>query len=595
VEDSLAQAATEGSNDAVRVVESVENGSGESAAEIESCRNAESDITSTAATHLWTKEDLPKLQYNPEKNHGTLVVVLRKEQEEFWQDLDLLGRLQQQQSTPKQRQLENQASGTMNSTKPLVEVIDSDCDVDDENKNNMDNTSSSSASGEVMKDLLSINETRPTYGLFQRFSNVFRDYAREGLVHEMLECPNPDELFACGEEGDDQHSEQLNRREMRLEMENEKFDSDRYLNDLCVEEEGDMIFDAAMMMVPHWISATVVASQNSEESVENITNRLDKLSTSETQSAFFTSEESHLLATLPSKNSNPVQLSVVEKRAALLTLTDILFAYAYDHRTTDGDPTVESSWTVMILSPSLAWLENYNPPYDTLVDVVRWSIRRSIIYPYLRSCTLAKNVVEDVSVIFKGGRRTIIRCLLQLHRIMEKSESHYLFNKLYVDPLIGWIQRCEENEVQEFGREMKELLNHPDLFDKQCFNLDLLELEESFFGCNGEEDFSSSEDDDDDDDSVHYESDSDSRGADEDTVGTADEDESSSCKESKKTEERLDGQSKSTITNHSAALLDENIGGGNSALHMKDIQLSSEGNGDDGEEKPFEKRLIEEA
>eukprot|EP00985_Skeletonema_marinoi_P022256 scaffold14121_cov169-Skeletonema_marinoi.AAC.3 len=50
---------------------------------------------SNEVQRLLTKEDLPKLQYNPEKNHGTLVVILKKEEEGIWQDLDLLGRLQQ--------------------------------------------------------------------------------------------------------------------------------------------------------------------------------------------------------------------------------------------------------------------------------------------------------------------------------------------------------------------------------------------------------------------------------------------------------------------------------------------------------------------
>lgn len=41
----------------------------------------------------------------------------------------------------------------------------------------------------------------------------------------------------------------------------------------------------------------------------------------------------------------------------LLGLADVLFAYAYDHRTTEGDASVESAWTVAVLSPLLSWLE----------------------------------------------------------------------------------------------------------------------------------------------------------------------------------------------------------------------------------------------
>lgn len=46
-----------------------------------------------------------------------------------------------------------------------------------------------------------------------------------------------------------------------------------------------------------------------------------------------------------------------DERRVLLGLADVLFAYAYDHRTTGGDATVESAWTVAVLSPLLSWLE----------------------------------------------------------------------------------------------------------------------------------------------------------------------------------------------------------------------------------------------
>lgn len=52
-----------------------------------------------------------------------------------------------------------------------------------------------------------------------------------------------------------------------------------------------------------------------------------------------------------------IEAGSVEERRVLLGLADILFAYAYDHRTTTGDASVESAWTVAVLSPLLSWLE----------------------------------------------------------------------------------------------------------------------------------------------------------------------------------------------------------------------------------------------
>ncbi|KAL7480850.1 hypothetical protein ACHAW6_006511 [Cyclotella cf. meneghiniana] len=438
---------------------------------------------STAHTRTWTEEDLPKMQYDPCKNHGTIIIILTKEVDGIWDDLDLLGRLQR----PAQKDVAR-------SKQPLITV----CEDDGEHAVHSvsDHNATSSAIG-IMNDLTTLSHQSLRYGLFRNFSNVFRDYAREGLAHEMLECPNPDEPFSCTDEDTDASVKAL-RREMRLEMENDKFDGDRYLADVNIAEEGDMIYDLAMKIIPHWMDAMAQYSTQHEGCEGN---------GDSSSKPFFTAEESHVLATLPQKSNLLPNLTTEQKRSVLLCLSDILFAYAYDHRTTDGDPTVESSWTVMILSPTLSWLEHYNPPYDDIVDVMRWCIRRALIYPYLRSYSLALRLVHDVGQIFSRGRRAVIRCLLQLHRIMEKSESHYLFNKLYIDPSIWWVQNCSDGDFNLFGEEILNLLreNHGSaigdnhtmhysgLLAKTSLGLGLVELEQSL---HIEQDSSSSDADD---------------------------------------------------------------------------------------------------
>ncbi|CAN0340447.1 unnamed protein product, partial [Ectocarpus sp. 13 AM-2016] len=100
-----------------------------------------------------------------------------------------------------------------------------------------------------------------------------------------------------------------------------------------------------------------------------------------------------------------------EERRVLLGLADILFAYAYDHRTTTGDATVESPWTVAVLSPLLSWLEVCA---RVRTDVALAGIRRSLIFPYLRVWELGALVARDVRDILAAGKRCILRCLLQV-------------------------------------------------------------------------------------------------------------------------------------------------------------------------------------
>lgn len=83
---------------------------------------------------------------------------------------------------------------------------------------------------------------------------------------------------------------------------------------------------------------------------------------------------------------------------------------------------------------------------------------------------------------------------------MERSECHYLFNKLYLDPLIGWIQQCEESEVFEFGNELSMIANHDtsidskaSLFGKKYLGLGLDELEQAYFESNASDTSSSDE------------------------------------------------------------------------------------------------------
>ena len=408
-----------------------------------------------ADTKPWTEEDLPKMQYDPLKNHGTVIIILRKVHDDIWEDLDLLGRLQQPLQTQK---------GS------LVTCID-DSSMEDATSQAADDTN------DIMGELKSIHQGSFRYGLFQTHHNVFKDYARAGLADEMLECPNPDEVSNNHEDDEDVSD----RREIRLEMENGKFDPDRYLGDAGLEEGDDMIYDAAICMVPHWIDVAAKSSSNAATAV----------TTDTSSTAFFTQEESHQLATLkkcelPAMNNNQMQ-------STLMTLSDILFAYAYDHRTTDGESTIESSWTMMILSPTLSWLESYNAPYDSICDVMRWCTRRSLIYPYLRSYKLSMKTVGDVANILCTGRRVVLRCLLQVHSIMEKSECHYLFNKLYVDPMIWWVQSCKEEIFQTFGQEMRQALSldstckdecvedESNLLAKKYMGLNLFELEHAQF------------------------------------------------------------------------------------------------------------------
>jgi SHQ1 protein len=157
--------------------------------------------------------------------------------------------------------------------------------------------------------------------------NLFRDLTRGGLGKDMLECPWP--LTVSDDDDLEKRSIPSRRRTLRIEeFENRHFSAERYQQDLYIED--DCIYQSALAMQPHWNLAPVA------------------------EEPFFSPSERHLLATSTSAESSRHQ-------RLCLGLLDVLFAYeyVYDYITTYGDPTVESAWTVFILSTSFSWCDDW--------------------------------------------------------------------------------------------------------------------------------------------------------------------------------------------------------------------------------------------
>ena len=430
-----------------------------------------------------------KATYDPSNQNGVLTVSIFKEDEGYWKDLDLLGNL-----------VNNGSSGdfpSQTAPREKIQVMDSSETPSEGNdvKNHEDNRTC------FTNDIQSC--LKPHYGFLNMHHSVFTAYAREGLSFEMLEIPNPDEM------------PEDKRRETRLSVEFEKFDGDRYLGDLFLssdpnDEEADMIFIEAMRMETHWSDSTSVGDLISD--MERL--KTEDVDPGESLNQDFFSDDERLQMVDNKAQIPPMNTITQEQSESLyLSLIDILYAYVYDHRTTMGDATCESSWTIVMLSPTLSWFESYTPPYDTIRSVFQWDIRRAMIYPYLRNYAfVGETLVSDVCKILDGGKRVIIRSLLQIQKILEGSEFHYLFNKLYINQFISWIQKVEEGDLKKFASKVKSEVKKP--FDKACFGLDLDSLEEEAFGIpeGDEEDESSSEESSSDgDDSSENSEDEDSR------------------------------------------------------------------------------------
>ena len=138
-----------------------------------------------------------------------------------------------------------------------------------------------------------------------------------------------------------------------------------------------------------------------------------------------------------------------------LTLVTLLFSYAYESRTNQQDRTPESAWTICSLTPAFSALDPPSPelPYtpiivpdpntfssQELIATFVPSYRRSLAFPLHRSFALAEACHLDVSQILLRGKRTVVRCLLEMKRILDHHEVYYVYSKVWVDDFCSWTQ-----------------------------------------------------------------------------------------------------------------------------------------------------------
>ena len=150
---------------------------------------------------------------------------------------------------------------------------------------------------------------------------------------------------------------------------------------------------------------------------------------------------------------------------------DIIFAYAYDVRTTEGEHSVESGWTISKLSSTLSWFEVFN----SLDKVLIASVRRSLCYPLYRNWALAMKIIADAIKILEKGRTFVIKCFLDIHKLFNESGDYrYIFNNLYITDYCVWLQTVNEQTFKSLANAIKKMS-----LNKETIGLDLKLLEDA--------------------------------------------------------------------------------------------------------------------
>ncbi|XP_019741360.1 protein SHQ1 homolog, partial [Hippocampus comes] len=248
------------------------------------------------------------------------------------------------------------------SAKPLLEDISPDChesgaNDDAEDEEEFDWQVEQEVYVERSEEELSALQK---YGFGNKRSGVFGRLQEE--LSDVVDVKNPDSTTTT------------ERRRARLEAEAEAFSPDHYLADLFEDDEI-----RRLLQFRSWWTKLVPSPEQEEEPVIQ-----------------FSSEEKEQLRKF---NNQSYLLDKTLRHQVWLSLVDIILAYCYEVRSTQGEHNVESPWTIRKLSGTLCWLETYSSLQEVLVSFGR----RVLCYPLYRHFSMVSAAVSDTAAGFGSG------------------------------------------------------------------------------------------------------------------------------------------------------------------------------------------------
>ncbi|XP_025741343.1 protein SHQ1 homolog [Callorhinus ursinus] len=261
------------------------------------------------------------------------------------------------------------------------------------------------------------------YGFGNLRSGVFQRLQDE--LSDVIDIKDPDFTPAA------------ERRQKRLAAELAKFDPDHYLADFFEDEAVEQILKYS----PWWtdIYSEMMASLAKSQEQENHAALVS-----------FSEEEKYQLRKFVNKS---YLLDKRARRQVYYSLIDILLAYCYETRVTEGEKNVESAWNIRKLSPTLCWFETWTNVHEILVSFGR----RVLCYPLYRHFKLVMKAYRDTIKILQLGKSAVLKCLLDVHKIFQENDPAYILNDLYISDYCVWIQKAKSKKLAALAEALKEV------------------------------------------------------------------------------------------------------------------------------------------
>ncbi|XP_077582025.1 protein SHQ1 homolog [Stigmatopora nigra] len=269
------------------------------------------------------------------------------------------------------------------------------------------------------------------YGFGNKRSGVFVRLQEE--LSDVIDVKNPDNTTIA------------ERRQARMDVEALAFSPDHYLADLFEDDEI-----RRLLKFRSWWTKLFPSPANEEEPV-----------------ILFDDEEKEQLRKF---NNQSYLLNKTSRYQVCLSLVDILLAYCYEVRSTEGEHNVESPWTIRKLSGTLCWLETYSSLQEVLVSFGR----RVLCYPLYRHFDMVSAAVSDTVAVLQAGRACVLKCLLDIHKVFRLNDPAYILNDLYITDYCIWIQKIKSKKLSALSAALQNVS-----IQKKDLDLELEELEKA--------------------------------------------------------------------------------------------------------------------
>lgn len=241
----------------------------------------------------------------------------------------------------------------------------------------------------------------------------------------------------------------------RLIKENIKFDPEYYAADYIMEKypspDDDKIFSGIMS----W----KCPSNTQFKSWYKNQQKLPESERDQYMPVEFTKEEQEKMLNLPRK-SYLVDDSYKPQLYSLIV--SLLFAFHYDLRENEGEHNIESAWTIGKLVPQFAFLDSQlhlsSADSSSILNAALIAgIRRALAYPFHRNYKLSMKTWEDVYFTLRGGKRMVIKCLLETKELFRFHDVYYVYDKIWMEDLCVWLisDLVSESAIRVLAHDVK--------------------------------------------------------------------------------------------------------------------------------------------